>query len=175
MALRGFKRMREEGARHRDDVTPRAPNPWTDQEPLRLSDLSNASTTTDDKAKQYGDWAERMREKRLRAQRARFGQSEDADPNAHWSADALFAESQRLDEEERYDRPNPWRVGELLAEFDLREDATPAEVTSAYKRLAKAHHPDRYVAADGATQQEHGARRAAINRAYRALKQLERA
>ena len=55
-----------------------------------------------------------------------------------------------------------------LAALGLAPDATPAEVTSAYRRLARAVHPDRSAHDDA------GARFALLAEAYRTARQVAR-
>jgi DnaJ-class molecular chaperone len=65
-------------------------------------------------------------------------------------------------------------VRELLAVLDLREGASPTDIGSAYRRLAKAHHPDHFAEADPATQTFHAARMRDVIEAYRSLRELEK-
>ncbi|MEZ5141128.1 MAG: J domain-containing protein [Acidimicrobiales bacterium] len=197
MAIPYWKRMREIGAQRRDAdapaqaATPTAANPWGDPadvapEPLPTIDL-DALTRPDElldagqRAAQYNDWAERMRAKRQRAKAVYAGGGgTDSPPEAevgatYWTTDAVFAEGRRVADNEVPARPNPWRVQELLEVLDLRDDATPADVNHAYRRLAKQHHPDRYVEADDEIRRFHEERMAVINQAYATLRQLERA
>jgi len=188
VASQYFKRMRQEARTRRSepdathDDHPHD-NPWDEVPVPRLSQLATTDPLTDDRSASYADWAQRMKDKRTNNQVkianatdgvawASLGES-CSEPTTYWTTDALYAESRRVDEEELTERPNPWRVGELLAVLDLREGASSTEVALAYKHLAKAHHPDRYVAADEATQLFHSERMMSINKAYRALRQLE--
>lgn len=185
MASEYFKRMRGEALRQRGaSTTPSAApedNPWSDSQPSRLADLAGTSGATDERSAAYADWAQRMQDKRA-ATKARIAaetsvattENPSGTSATYWTTDALFAESERVAHEELIERPNPWRVHELLALLHLRHDATPQEISDAYKHLAKAHHPDRYVMADEATQQFHADKMTDINKAYRALRQLER-
>jgi DnaJ-domain-containing protein 1 len=197
VAIRYWKRMREEAALHADDPRPDGPNPWVgeghgDDQPVerplsRLGDLGGAShqyrgdntyAAEDEAAKaaRYNDWAERMRDKRTRNQaQAREIQDRAAgitrDPT-YWNSDALFEESRRVDQEELLERPNPWRVTELLAVLDLRDGASATEIGDAYRRLAKTHHPDRFIEADENTREFHEQKMREVIDAYRALKTL---
>jgi hypothetical protein len=178
--------MRDKAVSAPADESPLAPldNPWSEPMPDSLLDLESTTgfarpeLSAAERATQYTDWANRMREKRQRVRDAMTGTNPagepvDAESASYWTTDALFAESRRIEEEPAADRPNPWRVKELYAVLDLDDNATPREVGSAYKRLAKEHHPDRFVGADPATQEHHAERMRNINRAYRSLKQLE--
>jgi DnaJ-domain-containing protein 1 len=179
--------MRDKAAASADE-SPLAPfdNPWAEPIPDSLVDLESttgfarAELSADERAAQYTDWANRMREKRQRVRDAMNGStgaggagSSEPETANYWTPDALFAESRRIEDDPIAERPNPWRVKELYAVLDLDDSATPREVGSAYKRLAKQHHPDRYVGADPATQEHHAERMRDINRAYRSLKELE--
>ncbi len=205
MASQFFKRMREEARTRRSEPVAlhdnglhdngihdnallddeRLDNPWDEVPIPQLRHLAADGPSSDDRSASYADWAQRMKDKRTNAQNkianategvawASLGEPSVGTTN-YWTTDALYAESRRVDEEELTERPNPWRVGELLATLDLREDASSTDVAVAYKKLAKAHHPDRYVSADEATQIFHAERMMTINKAYRALRQLERA
>jgi hypothetical protein len=168
--------MREEGARAAGVPRPDAANPWQ-EEPSTLSRLRDTPAPTEDaepdpRSQQYSEWAERMR-----AKRRRLTSDLDGSPApSNWSTDALFEESRRVEDDERYSvkRPNPWRVQELLAVLDLREGATAAEVGNAYRRLAKVHHPDHFVEADADIQEYHAHKMREIIRAYRTLQDLDR-
>ena len=168
--------MREQGARTAGEPRPDATNPWQ-EEPSTLSRLRDtpapaADAEPDPRSQQYSEWAER-----LRAKRRRLASDLDGTPSpSNWSTDALFEESRRVEDDERYsvDRPNPWRVQELLAVLDLREGATAAEVGNAYRRLAKVHHPDHFIEADLDIQEYHAHKMREIIRAYRALQDMHR-
>jgi len=198
VAIRYWKRMREEAALHADDPRPEGDNPWQSdaeeprprlgERPLsRLGDLGgfdrdlrgdNSYAAEDEAAKaaRYNDWAERMRDKRTR-NRAQAQEIQDRangvtrDPT-YWNSEALFEESRRVDSEELHERPNPWQVTELLAVLDLREGASPSEIGDAYRRLAKTHHPDRFVEADERTREYHEQKMREVIDAYRTLKTL---
>lgn len=190
-----FRKLRVEGRRHADDPVEPGLNPWVTAAPAAAAAPAGTfapfgappgpSTTTptgpavsamaagepvDDRSQRYNDWAERMRVKR---ERFRQQLGEEAPTSSYWSTDALFEESRRIDNEELYERPNPWRVRELLAVLDLRDNATRDEIGAAYRRLAKQHHPDRFVAAEPTEQAFHEEQMREINAAYRALKTLD--
>lgn len=167
--MRGWKRVREAGAG--TATPPRADaNPWEDRPTLSQMTSSYAPSADEDaRAERYSDWAGRMREKK-----ARLHQEQDGPVASYWTTDALFEESRRLEHEELHDRPNPWRVQELLAVLDLRTGATPTDIGDAYRKLAKQHHPDRFVQADEETQRFHADKMISIAAAYRTLKTLEK-
>lgn len=195
VAIRYWKRMREEAALHADDPRPDGDNPWDTSEaeprpverPLsRLGDLGSTEQFRGDtgyaaedeaaKAARYNDWAERMRDKRTRNKAQAQAIQDRANGVTHdptyWNSETLFEESRRVDQEELLERPNPWRVTELLAVLDLREGASPTEIGDAYRRLAKIHHPDRFVEADAAIRELHEQKMREVIDAYRALKTL---
>jgi DnaJ-domain-containing protein 1 len=174
VGLRYWKRMRAQVDHHADGSPVDAPNPWRDPEHT-LSQLGGSFAPTDDaRAERYSEWAERMRQRRRPAGGPGATEPDGAAATAgYWSSEALFEDSRRLEQEEP--RPNPWRVRELLAVFDLTEGATPAQIGTAYRRLAKQHHPDRYISADPDTQAFHADRMRHIIDAYRELKQLQTA
>lgn len=193
MAVRYWKRMRERTVAAREEAPDRDLNPWdepvatvhSDDAVVTVSRLDQPghAPTSSDRAAQYSDWAERMRIKReqakARIQAASTPDGADSRRNVaqpgptYWTTDALYAESRRVAEEEAGRRPDPTRTAALLATLGLGEDATPGEVASAYRRLAKDHHPDRFVEADETVRQHHADRMRDINRAYRSLKQLQ--
>jgi DnaJ-domain-containing protein 1 len=172
-----------------DVESPLAPfdNPWAEPTPDSLRDLESTTgfarpeLSAQERAAQYTDWANRMREKRQRVREAitrdaagaGAGGSAGGERVSYWTTDALFEDSKRAEDDDLANRPNPWRVRELYATLDLDDSATPREVGSAYKRLAKEHHPDRYVTADPETQEHHAEKMRDINHAYRSLKELE--
>jgi DnaJ-domain-containing protein 1 len=169
VALRYWKRMREQAALHATDPRPPGDNPWQDRVAPTLSQLgSSFDVADDDRAARYSDWAARLREK------GAADRTEDtvASGPGYWSTEALFEDSRRLAREEGLSRGNPWVVRELLAVFDLSEGATSAELSGAYRRLAKQHHPDRFMEADPETRAFHEAEMRRVIDAYEALRQL---
>lgn len=175
MILRSRKRARDNAANHRGTPSSPSGDPADDADTHRptLQELGDIIHIDDEgKVAQYNEWAERLRQKRQRAREAIEG-AEPTPQASYWTTDALFEESQRVQENELGNRPDPARVQQLLSELDLRGEVTPDDVGAAYRRLAKQHHPDRYADADEETQRIHAERMAAINRAYRALKELE--
>jgi hypothetical protein len=162
--------MREEGAKHPAPPRAASTNPWGEAN-APLSSLATSFPTLDHddaRADRYNEWAERMREKRRRLREDEVG---EATPS-YWSTDAVFEESRRIENEEQEARPNPWRIQELLATLDLRGDPTAAMIADAYRRLAKQHHPDRYLDAEPAIQEFHADKMREIISAYRTLKTL---
>lgn len=176
MAIRYWKRMREKAVEDTAESFAAASNPWEDAG-SEIIDLEPGRTemSADERAAQYNDWAERMKAKRQRNREAILGSNRPEPSTGYWTPDSLFADSKLADEDDLLTRPNPWRVEELLSVLDLTGDAEPEDVSDAYRRLAKQHHPDRFIAADADTQQFHADRMTDIIKAYRALKQLQRA
>jgi len=173
--MRYWKKMRDEGAKQ-PSVARSDDNPWGESsERANLGHLSSTYTTVESDGHEgasarYNDWAERMKEKRNRLAQDKAGQ-----PTAsYWSTDALFEESRRVEDDEILSRPNPWRVIELLATLDLREGASTTEIGEAYRRLAKQHHPDRFVDAEPAIQAFHAEKMRNVITAYRTLKELQK-
>lgn len=169
--------MREKAADETAASFAPAPNPWVDEETEKVLDIELGRTelSAAERAAQYNEWADRMKAKRQRNRDAILGSQRPKTDSSYWSTDALFADSRLAEEDDLLTRPNPWRVQELLSILDLDHDAAPEDVGDAYRKLAKQHHPDRYVAADRETQQFHADKMTDINKAYRALKQLQRA
>jgi DnaJ-domain-containing protein 1 len=170
VALRYWKRMREQAALHADDPRPATENPWQDGPVATLSQLgARCDIADDDRAARYSDWAARMRDKGA----ARPGAGDEpATGSGYWSAEALFEDSRRVAHEEGVARRNPWVVRDLLGVFDLAEGATRAEIGHAYRRLAKQHHPDRFMMADPETRAFHEAEMRRVIDAYEALCQV---
>lgn len=178
MANRIFNRRKDAPAPSEDSIAdliaPRpAPQPLDGPDTIIDLTTDRSSLSESERTAQYNDWADRMRAKRARAKEA-FSGSTDTGPT-YWTTDALYAESKRVQETEVSARPDPSQLRDLLAVLDLAHDASPAEVGQAYKRLAKAHHPDRFAATDPDTQRQHAERMADINQAYKTLKLLNRA
>lgn len=139
------------------------PNPWSEIEEL-----------SGDRAAQYAAWADRLREKRSRAQATIKGEDEQEAPS-YWTTENVYRESERLGKEQDSNRPDPQVVAEMLATLDLRDGASGDEIGAAYKRLVKLHHPDRHASADEATRSFHDERMREINAAYRSLRTHDRA
>ncbi len=155
-------------------------NPWDEPEVPRLGDLGGhqmpadptAEELTGAKAEQYALWQQRMHDKRARTRAMLDGPTDPSTSRTHWSTDALFAESRLVEEKESVSRPNPWRTRQLLSTLDLTEGASLDEVSLAYRRLAKTHHPDRYVGASEEVRDFHAKKMLDINAAYSSLKAL---
>jgi hypothetical protein len=166
VARRYWKTMREQGSRHAGDPVRPHDNPWLEQAVPELSTLDGGYGVRDeDRAARYADWAARLRAK------GAAGPKKDGTGAGlgYWSAEALFEDSRRLAHEEAVARGDLATVRELLALFDLREDASRADLGTAYRRLAKAHHPDRFMMADPETQAFHEAEMRRVIDAYEAL------
>jgi DnaJ-domain-containing protein 1 len=133
----------------------------------------SSSAAATERAAAYSAWAARMKAKREQT-RSAADRNGTAQPT-YWTTDALFAESVRVAEDQSAADSTGRKVAELLAVLQLPATATPEQVGDAYRRLAKAHHPDRFIDADAATQRLHDDQMRRVNQAYRALKQLDRA
>lgn len=162
MVGRGDRDEKDEG----DESAPPAP-PRLGQTDPRLFEKKT-------RADEYSAWAERLREKRNKNQQhirqaQGEGDGDGSSPN-YWTTEALYDESRRVQAEELGSGSPGHSNRELLALFNLTEKASAADITDAYRRLAKLHHPDRYVEADRETQDHHADQMQRINAAYRALK-----
>lgn len=146
--------------------------PPADSEPrVVLNSWVGMAEPPEEEASKYSDWADRMRAKRSRSQAIYEPETEQQTPN-YWAVDNLFLDSERLGQAELASRPDPTIVHELFSVLDLRDGASEDEICTAYKRLVKKHHPDRYVEADEQTRTYHEERIRDINAAYHALKGL---
>ncbi len=54
--------------------------------------------------------------------------------------------------------------------LNLGNDASPAQIEAAWRRLIAQHHPDRFIGSNAADRDAAAARAAAINAAYRGLR-----
>lgn len=144
-----------------------------DTAPAPDPEAAGMPTSDDERAQRYAAWAERMHAKRQRVREQYRGEGGSDEATSYWTTDVLFEESRHVTERELFERPSARRVNELLAVLDLRDGATADDIGTAYRRLAKRHHPDRYVTAEADVQAFHEERMAAINAAYRALRSLE--
>jgi len=126
-------------------------------------------------------WADRMHAKKA-ANKARiaahqqghsFGDLGEDSPD-YWSVDTLYAESERVANEEH--RSARWdSVNDLLAVLGVPPTASPDEVNAAYKALVKEHHPDRHVHAPADEQDRHAEVMRRTNQAHRRLRESGRA
>lgn len=137
---------------------------------------STATTRTPDTATadQYSAWAERLRQKRVSAQRDIAGTAPDpAGPprEAHWSSQSVFTESQRVVDNDLGAHRDPVGISAAYAVLGLESDASLDEIDARYRRLAKQHHPDRFITSDAATQREHAERFRSINTARDVVRQ----
>lgn len=142
----------------------------------RLNQSDSRLFGTQTRADQYSDWAARLRAKREGSQEKiraaqREARGEKEEEASYWSADTVFDESKRVEQEELESGDDVSRARELYAVFNLTEEASMSDVTSAFRQLAKLHHPDRYVSADAETREKHADQMRKVNIAYKAIKQ----
>lgn len=126
---------------------------------------------TDERVAQYRDWADRLRAKRATAKQRIQGTPAEVPPS-YWNTDDVYRESQRLIDGEVPPKTDPV-VQDLLAVFGIVGEPGPRQVETAFRRLAKQHHPDRHVDDDEATRSFHLEQMRRINEAYSRLRQLE--
>lgn len=127
----------------------------------------------------YAAWAERLKAKRDRNRQVVADLTEqptdEAAPN-YWSTDALYAESARVREHEQAEAHSHWEAEERKVELGntlgMHGEINLTTANEAFRRLAKLHHPDRYVDADAGIQDHHAAEMMKVNGAYAALKKL---
>src|SRR5262245_35687582 len=84
------------------------PNPWAEHlagsDPLAQLDAqfteSPSLMSATERAAQYTEWAERMRQKRQRVRDAMAQNGVQTDSSTYWTPEALYAESERVVDEE---------------------------------------------------------------------------
>jgi DnaJ-domain-containing protein 1 len=130
-----------------------APQPAGGADEERI-DLTSPAPRAD-----YSAWRERMRAKSDR-NRGMFQEPEVEPQASYWDPELLFQGPPGVTSER----------AEHLSILDLRDGATLEEIASAYRNLAKLHHPDRWVSADAETQRFHEECMRSINEAYHALR-----
>lgn len=143
-----------------------------DDENVRI-DLDEHPLTAD-RAEQYQDWAQRMRAKRETNQqriRDREGGHAAATPS-YWRTEDVYRESTRLAAGEVPASSDPL-VQELLGVFGLTGEPASHLIDTAFRRLAKEHHPDRHVDDDEPTRAYHLDQMRRVNEAYARLRQLD--
>jgi DnaJ-domain-containing protein 1 len=127
--------------------------------PAGGEDEDRIDLTTPDPRADYTAWRERMRAKSDR-NRGMFQESEPEAQASYWDPELLFQGPPGVTSER----------AEHLSVLDLRDGATLDEIATAYRNLAKLHHPDRWTSADAETQRIHEECMRAINEAYHALR-----
>lgn len=133
-------------------------------------------TESHDRAAEYREWVARMRAKRAANQqriRAASAAPRVQGPSSYWTAEQVFRESQRVAEAEAGNPRDALAIQELLAVLGLSGAPEPDEIEAAFRRLAKAHHPDRHVHADEATRNHHLEQMRRVNEAYAHLRRLQ--
>jgi DnaJ-domain-containing protein 1 len=122
-----------------------------------------------DDAERISAWADRLRQKRERDQATILGDAPKVATSAdYWSSEHLGAGDDALSDPGV--AADPSRRSRLLAELGLAVDAGADDIAAAYRRLAKQHHPDRWAAADEATQRDHAEEMMRINAVLQALR-----
>ncbi len=88
--------------------------------------------------------------------------------HSYWSTDALFAESRRVEDlvEHRTD-------AELLVELELEPRASSTDIARAQRRLALAHHPDRWATHATAIREHHEDRMRRVNQVVAELRKRD--
>ena len=123
---------------------------------------NGADTTCSADRSQVGAWRERLAGKSDRNRRmASTTAEEPAEAGSYWDTKWLFSDPGG----ELEVAVTPFGV------LGLAEGATIDEVSVAFRALAKAHHPDRWVHAGAEIRAEHERSMRVVNEAYGALKQ----
>ena len=129
-----------------------------------------AERSTDELRSDYAAWRQRLSDKAAMNRAKAAGADETSPSNGqgtragYWDPDALFRDSDRVADRETTH----------LAVLDLRDDATAHQILTAYRNLAKLHHPDRWADADDDVRLYHENCMRNLNEAYHALKAQQR-
>jgi hypothetical protein len=127
---------------------------------------------SDEREAAYAAWAERMRSHKKQKLAGIEPEQPEEEASAkpplspYWDSSTLFAPS----EYERPDDPTLMETKELLAILEVSPEVTDDELTKAFRRLAKEHHPDRWHDADPAVRAAHEDRMALITEVHRELR-----
>lgn len=115
----------------------------------------------------YANWRKRLEDKR----KAKVGVEEEAvvEDVSYWKTEFLFAEP-GVDPDLVTVDGIRWNLTYLYESLGLEEGATPSEIQSAYRQVAKAHHPDMHPDADDETRTFHMDKMRAASASYRALR-----
>jgi DnaJ-domain-containing protein 1 len=120
-------------------------------------------------AERYSAWAGRMRDKRGSDQAAILG--DRGEPlTDNWSSASVLGtggEDGPLDDRAGLDS---WETARALEVLGLDARAGVDDVVTAFRTLAKVHHPDRWAEADEAVQRDHAEAMLRINASYQALR-----
>jgi hypothetical protein len=116
--------------------------------PERAPDAGTGAASGDDgvdRQAAYAAWADRMRSHKKDKLAGIVPDPDEPEPSKatvspHWDSSTLFVSIQ----DEGPPAPALMGTRELLAVLALEEGATEREVQSAFRRLAKEHHPDRW-------------------------------
>jgi len=149
MALRGRSKARDDG----DTVDISFPEP------------AMSSARVDD----YEAWAERLQRKRVAAKEKYRGPTDREAPPTYWDAEHVFDDSERLSADDAA-TGHGRDLAAAYAVLGLDPTASAREVETAFRGLAKLHHPDRHVTADDQTRAEHLDEMRRVNDAYATLR-----
>jgi hypothetical protein len=126
-------------------------------------------TSAEDDARRYSAWAGRLHDKSVRDHATIVGSPTEPSPAmGYWSSDSVLSGSDLLFDPGA--ATDQIRKARLLLEFGLAPDATQAEISAAYRALAKDHHPDRWVQADEDSRAHHAERILHINAVHEVLR-----
>ena len=116
----------------------------------------------------YDQWAQRLKSRRQEKLDSIHPPTSTATASKPtWSpADLFETSSARLQQV----RISNLTTMEKLALFELKATASQRELTLAYRRFAKVHHPDRWVMADHATARGHERTMRRLSEAYHHLR-----
>lgn len=130
---------------------------------------SSDQTRNEVDAQRYSAWASRLRDKSERDHATILGSPVDPNRSAgYWQSESVLSGNDPVGDPGV--APDQMRRIRLLIELGLSPEATAAEVSMAYRGLAKVHHPDRWVEADEDTRAHHAEKIVRINAVYQALR-----
>lgn len=119
--------------------------------------------------RRYSAWAGRLHDKSVRDHATILGEPVDPNPpTGYWSSESVLSGDDLISDAGIV--PEQMRRNRLLFELGLTPGASAAEVSRAYRALAKVHHPDRWVEADEATRAHHAEKILHVNAVYQALR-----
>jgi hypothetical protein len=132
-----------------------------------------AEDDSPDRQAAYAAWADRMRSHKkdkladITAEQAAAAEAETRTPiSPYWDSSTLFAPP----ESENPTDPALMETSALLAILEVSGEVSDEELTAAFRKLAKVHHPDRWHDAAAEVRLEHEERMALITEAHRELR-----